>query len=183
MNRQAFTGHHRLVDIAIALFNQTVNGNLGSWTNQKKIADRNVGGWNLKLLAVAHHDGLWWCEIDQGSNRLIGAAAGSHFEPMAEENKRRQHGSSLIKDIAPSGKGYDQRIQPSGGDCNRDQHHHVERACPQRAHCSVEEDPSRPEHDRNAENQLQDIVTHSKRRADLEAEDITPDGRPQNNWN
>ena len=50
----------------------------------------DLGGRDLDRLAVAQDDGLRRREVEQRADGVVGAAAGAHLEPVAEQHERRR---------------------------------------------------------------------------------------------
>ena len=72
---------------------------------------------------------------------VVGAAAGAHLEPVAEEDERGEEGGGLVEDLALDAEGRGDRVDPAGPDRDGDEHHHVERPRPERQVGAPEEDP------------------------------------------
>lgn len=148
MHRQALAGHHRLVDLTLTLLHHTVDGDLGPGTHQQQVADRDLGGGNSTgspPRSTSAIGGARWGEVEQRADRVVGAAAGAHLEPVAEQDERREHGGGLVEHVPATGEPHDQRVGPAGADRDRHQHHHVQSAGAQRAHRAREEDRRSPE--------------------------------------
>ena len=96
---------------------------------------------------------------------------------MAEEDKSREHGCSLIEHLATAGEGHGERVQPARSDGNGDQDHHVQRPGPERPERAVEEDPRRVEDHRQAQQEHEHVVAQAERRGSVEADDVPADGR------
>ena len=62
-------------------------GDLGARADEQQVADRDLGGRDLDRLAVAQDDGLGRREVEQRADRVVGAAAGAHLEPVAEQHE------------------------------------------------------------------------------------------------
>ena len=58
-HRQALAGDHRLVDLALAVLDDAVDGDLGARADQQQVPDRDLGGGDLDRLAVAQHHAPW----------------------------------------------------------------------------------------------------------------------------
>ena len=84
---------------------------------------------DLDGLAVAQDDGLRRREVEQGADGVVGAAAGAHLEPVAEQHERGEHARGLVEDLALDEERRRERVQPRGADGDGDQHHHVQRPC------------------------------------------------------
>jgi hypothetical protein len=53
VDRKALAGHHRLVDLALTVFDDAVGGNLGPRADQQQVPDLHLRCWDLDRLAVA----------------------------------------------------------------------------------------------------------------------------------
>ena len=107
VDREALAGHHRLVDLALALLDDAVDGDLGARADQQQVADGDLGGRDLDRLAVADDQRHGRGEVQQAADGVVGAATGAHLEPVAEEHERGQHGGGLVEDLAAAGEGDD----------------------------------------------------------------------------
>jgi hypothetical protein len=110
---------------------------------------------------------------------VVGAAAGAHLEPVAQQHERGQDAGGLVEHLATTGQGDHQRVQPAGTNRDRHQHHHVQGPSPQRRHCTAEEDRAGVEDHRQAEQQRPDVVAQPERGRQLEPEHVTADRGPQ----
>ena len=179
-HRQALAGDHGLVDLGHAVLDDAVHRHLRAGPDQQQVADRDVGGVDLDPVAVALHQRLGGRELEQGADRVVGAAAGPHLEPVAEQHERGQHRGGLVEDLAAAGERDHEAVQPAGADRDGDEHHHVQRPVPQRPDGAVEEDPARPEDDRAGS-----AAGRTRRRAartgagTVEPEHVAADRRPQ----
>ena len=63
-------------------------GTFDAGADEQQVADRDLGGRDLDRLAVAQDDGLRRGEVEQRADRVVGAAAGAHLEPVAEQHER-----------------------------------------------------------------------------------------------
>ena len=109
-----------------------VDGHLGARADEQQVADLDLGGRDLDRLAAAQHDGLRRREVQQRAHGVVGAAAGAHLEPVAEQHERGEHAGGLVEDLALDEERGGDRVQPRGADRDRDQHHHVQRPVAQR---------------------------------------------------
>ena len=139
----------------------------------------DLGGRDLDGLAVAQHDRLRRGEVEQRADGVVGAAAGAHLEPVAEQHEGREHAGGLVEDLALDEERGRDRVQPAGADGDGDQHHHVQRPGAQRGDRAGEEDRRRVEDDRQAQQQLPDVAVDAERRRELGAEQLRADHRPQ----
>ena len=141
-----------------------VDRDLRAGPDQQQIPDHDVGRGHLDRLAVAHHDRPGRGELQQGADGVVGAAPGTHLEPVPEQHERRQHGGRLVEDLAAAGQRDDEAVEPAGADRDRDQHHHVQRPRAQGPVSTVEEDPGAVEDDRQRQDQREDVVPQPERR-------------------
>ena len=125
--------------------------------------------------AVAEHDRPRRGEVEQGADRVVGAAPGAHLEPVPEQHERGQHGGRLVEHLAAAGEGDADAVQPAGADRDGDQHHHVQGAGAQRPVGAVEEDPGRVEDHRQGQQQREHVVAQPERRRHGEAEHLAAD--------
>ena len=107
-------------------------GHLRARADEQQVADLDLGGRDLDGLAVAQDDGLGRREVEQGADGVVGAAAGAHLEPVAEQHERGEHARGLVEDLALDEERRRDRVQPRGADGDGDQHHHVQRPVAQR---------------------------------------------------
>ena len=114
-------------------------------------------------------------QIQQGADRVVGAAASSHLEPVAKEHKGGQNRRCLVEDVAAAAESHDHRVGPAGGDGHCDQDHHVQGSRSQGAHGSVEKDPAGVPNHGQAQDQLEDIVAQTKGCRDGEVQDLAAD--------
>ena len=172
VDRQTLAGDHRLVEVALAVLDDAVDRDLRAGANQEQVSHLDVGGRNLDGSAVSHDERHRRREIQQRTDRLVGAAPSAHLEPVAQQHERRQDCGRLVEHLAAAGQGHDEGVDPPGTDGYCDQHHHVEGAGPQRTDRSVEEDPGRPEHHGQGQQQLKHVVAHPERRGNRKSEHV-----------
>ena len=83
---------------------------------------------DLDGLAVPEDDGLGRREVEQGADGVVGAAAGAHLEPVAEQHERGEHRRGLVEHRPPRSKNVAAtEYSQLGPDGHGDQHHHVQR--------------------------------------------------------
>ena len=164
VHRQALARDHRLVDLAVAILDDPVGGDLGARSDDHQVADEHLSRGDLELAAVTLDEGLRRREIEQRPDRVVRATTSAHLEPVPQEHERREHGGRLVEGLPPTRQGHDQRVEPAGADRDSDEHHHVQRPCAQGANRPGEEDRARVEDDRQAQQQLPDVLAHPKRR-------------------
>ena len=179
MHWEALAGDHGLVDVGVAFLDHPVGGDLGAGADQEEVADDDIGRGDLDRFAVADDEGLGRRQIQEGSDGVVGAAAGAHLEPVPEEHERGQHGGRLVEHLAATGEGDPERVQPACSDGHRDEHHHVECSGAQCPPGSVEEDPGGVEHHRQGQQQAEHVVAEAERRGGVEAEHLPPDRGPE----
>ena len=80
-------------------------GDLRAGADEQQIADDDLGGRDLDRFAVAEHDRLRRGQVEQRADRVVGAAAGPHLEPVAEQHERGQHGGRLVEHLPAAGEG------------------------------------------------------------------------------
>ena len=178
-HRQALPGDHRLVDLGLALLDDTVDRDLGTGSDQQQVSDLHVGGRHLDLAAVAEHDRHRRRQLEQAADGVVRTPSGAHLEPVPEQHEGGQHGGGFVEDLAAAHEGDPDAIEPAGAHSDRDQHHHVQGAGPQCPPRPIEEDPRRVEHDGKAQQQAEHIIAHAKRRRRLEAEHVPADRREE----
>ena len=132
VDREALAGDHRLVDLAVAVLDDAVDGDLRAGADDEQVADDDLTGRDLDGLAVALDQRHRRGQVQQGADRRVGAAAGAHLEPVTEQHERGQHRGGLVEDVAAAGDGDRDRVRPAGADADGDEDHHVEGAGPQR---------------------------------------------------
>jgi len=98
---------------------------------------------------------------------------------MAKKNERGEDRGGLVEDFTAAREGDEQAVAPARADCDGDEHHHVQGARPQGAPGTVEEDPRRVEDHRQAQEQSPHVVPKPEGRRNGESEDLSADGRPQ----
>ena len=167
------------VDLALAFLDGRVDGHLGAWPNEQQVADLDLGGRDLDGLAIAQHDRLRRGQVEERPDGVVGAAAGAHLEPMAEQHERGEHAGCFVEDLALDEERGRDRVQPAHADGDSDQHHHVERLRPECGDGTGEEDRRRVEDDRQAQKQLPHVAVDAERRRNLRAEQLGSDHRPQ----
>ena len=113
LHGQALAGDRRLVDLALAVLDHGVDGDLGSRADEQQVADLDLGGRDLDGFAVAQDDGLRWREVQQRAHRVVGAAAGAHLEPVAEQHEGGEHARGLVEDLAFDEECRGDRVQPA----------------------------------------------------------------------
>jgi hypothetical protein len=175
VHRHALAGHHGLVDVAVTVLDLTVDPDLRPRPNQHQISDSDLRCSDLDLDAGAQHDGFRWRQIQQRADRLIGAAASPHLEPVTKQHESRQHCYGLVEDFTTAGQRHDNRVQPAGNDRDRDQHHHVQRPRPQRPDRAVEEDRVRVEDHRQAQQQRPYVLAQPEWHSHVQPEDVVSD--------
>ena len=84
---QALARDHRLVDVALALLDDAVDGDLRAGPREQQVVDPDLGRGDLDRLAVADHQRLRRGEVEEGPDRVVGPAASPHLEPMAEQDE------------------------------------------------------------------------------------------------
>jgi hypothetical protein len=179
VHRHALPGHHRLVDLGVAVLDDSVGGDLGARTNHEHVTDDDLAGGDLDRLSVPDDLGSRGREVQQGADGIVRATACTHLEPVAEEHEGGQDGGGLVEHLAAAGERDGDRVQPSGTDGDRDQDHHVQRPRPQCPPGAVEEDPGRAGHHREREQQAEHVVAQPERRPGGEPEHVAADGRVQ----
>jgi hypothetical protein len=150
VHRQALAGHHRLIDLGLAVLHHAVHRHLRAGAHQQQFADRDLRGGHLDRFAAAQHHRLGRGQVEQRVDRVVRAAAGAHLEPVTEQHERDQHRRRLVEHLTAAGDGHAQRVQPPRADRDRDQHHHVQRPGPQRPPRAGEEDHRGVAEDRQA---------------------------------
>ena len=103
-HRQALAGHHRLVDLGVAVLDGPVDRDLRAGPDQQQVADNDIGGGNLHRFAVAQHDRHRRRQLEQRADRVVRAATGAHLEPVPQQHERRQHRGGLVEDLAAAGQ-------------------------------------------------------------------------------
>ena len=111
---QALARDHRLVDVALAVLDDAVDGDLRARPHQQQVADLHLGGGDLDRLAVADHQRLRRGEVEEGPDRVVGPAAGPHLEPVAEQHERGQDRRRLVEDLAAARERDHHRVEPAG---------------------------------------------------------------------
>ena len=148
--------------------------------DQQQVPDLRPRRWGPRPRAPsAEHHRPGRGEVEQGADGVVGAAAGAHLEPVPEQHERGQHRGGLVEHLAATGQGHPDAVQPAGADRDGDQHHHVQRAGPQRPVGAVEEDPRRVEDHRQRQQQREHVVAQPERRRHGEPEHLPADRRPQ----
>ena len=127
-NREALAGHDRLVHLAGPVLDHRVYGDPGARPDQKKVADPDVRRRDFDLLAILDDDRFGRGKTQEGADRIISAAPGSHLEPVAQEHEGGQYGRCFVEDVPTTAERDDDRVDPARRDCNRDQNIHVQRA-------------------------------------------------------
>ena len=172
---EALAGDDGLVDLALAVGDQTVDGDLGAGADHEPVSDDDVTGGDLDRGAVAFDERHRRGEVQQGADGVVGAAAGAHLEPVAQQHERGEHGRGLVEDVSPTGERDRDGVRPAGADADRDEDHHVEGSGAQRGEGAGEEDRRRPEDDRQAQQELPDVVADPERDGQVQPEDVHPD--------
>ena len=176
--RQALAGDHGLVDLALALLDLPVHGYLRSRAYQQQVPDRHLGGGYLDRLTVTQHHRHRRSQVQQGTDRVACPAPSTHLEPVPQQNECRQHGGRLVKHVPAAGQRHHQGVQPTRADRDGDQHHHVQGAGAQRPHRAREEDLTRVEDHRQAQQQRPHVLTQPERHRYVQAEDALADRGP-----
>src|SRR5262249_33936383 len=132
-------------------------GHGGAGADEEEVADPNLGCRNLDRFAVAYDDRHGRSQVEERPDRLVRTSAGSHLEPVAEQDERREHGHRLVEDVPFDPEGGGDGVYPTGADRDRNEDHHVKRPCTERAEGAAEEDPGRVEDNRQAEDELPDV--------------------------
>ena len=179
VDRHALAGHHRLVHVALAVDDLGVHRHLCARADEEVVADDHFAGRHLDRLAAADHHGHRRRQVEQRADRLVGAAAGAHLQPVAEQDERGEEGGRLVEHLAVDPEGHGDRVRPAGADGDRDEDHHVQRAVAQRLGRAAEEDGGRVEDDRQAEQQLEDVGREAEGDRQLPAEESRAHGRPE----
>ena len=172
---KAFARHHRLVDIAVALFDDPVHGDLRSRSHQQQVPDRDLCGRHLDRFAIAQHNGHRRGEVEQSADCIVRPTSCTHFEPVTEQYECCENGRRFVEHLTATRERDDDRVDPASTDRYGDEDHHVERPCPQRPDSTIEEDRRGPQHDRQAQYEGPDIVTSSERGRRLEADHVAAD--------
>jgi hypothetical protein len=178
-DRHALAGHHRLVDLALALDHLGVDRHLGPGADQQQIADDNLGRRHLDRLAVPQDERLRRREVEQRPDRVVGAPASAHLEPVPEQHEAGEERGRLVEDIARDPERRRNRVDPAGPDRDRDQHHHVQRPRLQGEEGATEEDPGGVEDHRQAEEELPQLVPDPERRRRRRPEQALAERRPK----
>jgi hypothetical protein len=109
---EALAGHDGLVDLALAVGDHGIDGNLRTGADDELVADHDVAGRNLDLTAVSLDQRDGWGEVQQRADRGIRAASGAHLEPVPQEHESGQHRCRLLEHVATSGDGDADRVGP-----------------------------------------------------------------------
>jgi hypothetical protein len=176
---EALPGDRRFVDFALALFDDRIDGDLGAGTDQQQVAHLNLGGVNFDRLTIPHHHRLGRSQVEQGPNGVVRAPAGTHLEPVTEQDEGRQHRRGLVEHVPRDEESRRHRVGPADADGHGDKHHHVERPSAQRPERAGEEDRRGVKHDRQAQQQQPDVTVEAERRRQLRAEQLGADHRPR----
>lgn len=178
MHGHALPGHGRLVDLALTLLHDPVRGDFRPGAYEQQIPDDHLGGGDLHGHTIPQNHGLRRGKVQEGANRIVGTAAGTHLEPVAQQDEGGQHGGCLVEDVPAPGEGDDQRVQPAGTDGDRHEHHHVQRTGTQGPDCADEEDRAGVEDHRQAQQQCPHVLAEAERNGCVPAEDLLADRRP-----
>ena len=81
-----------------------IDGELRPGAHEQQVADDDLRGRNLDGLAVSDHQRLRRRQVEERADRVVGAAAGSHLEPVAEEDERGEDAGGLVEDLAAAGE-------------------------------------------------------------------------------
>ena len=110
----------------LALQHFAVHRDLVARADHDNVIFRDLRGRDLALLTIAEYRGLRWRKIHQGANSVRGARAGTHFQPMAQQNEHQQHGHRFKKLHAVKEERRTETEQVAGPDGEHHQHRHIE---------------------------------------------------------
>ncbi len=96
-HRHRFARQHRFVDRRRALDHLAVDGKLVAGSQDHDVAEHDVGGCNLDLLAITENGGPGRGEVEQGPDRGGRPGTGAHLQPMAEQDEHEQHARGLVE--------------------------------------------------------------------------------------
>jgi hypothetical protein len=126
VHRHGLAGDHRLVHLGLSGFHDTVGGDLRPRPHQHQIPRDDLAGGDLDLLPVTDHDRLRGCELQEGADGVVRAAAGAHLHPMPQQHEGGKHRGGFVEHFTAAGEGDREGVQPAGADTDCDEHHHVE---------------------------------------------------------
>src|SRR6266540_1128021 len=175
---QALAAHHRLIDRGLACNDFGIDRDLRAGPDQEQVADLYLCRRLFGLLVGANDDCLRRREVQERADRIVGTAAGAHLEPMAKEDERRQEGGRFVEHVARNEECRGDGVDPPGPNGDRDEHHHVERLRLERVERAAEENHRRVEDDRQAEEELPEVVAHPRGRRRRAPEEAVAERRP-----
>ena len=176
---QALAGHGGLVDLALTLLDDRVDGQFRPRADEQQVPDDDLGRGHLDRFAVAQHHRLGRGEVEQRADGVVRAAAGTHLEPVAEQHERGEHPRRLVEDVALDEERRRDRVDPGRADGHGDEHHHVQRPRPQRGKRAGEEDRGGVQDHRQTQKQQPRVTVDGERRGKFGAEQLGAHHRPE----
>jgi hypothetical protein len=65
----------------------------------------DLAGGDLDLLPVTDHDRLRGCELQEGADGVVRAAAGAHLHPMPQQHEGGKHRGGFVEHFTAAGEG------------------------------------------------------------------------------
>src|SRR3546814_18780371 len=82
--------------------------------HEQEVAHLHLGGRDLEGLAITDDDGHGRGQVQERPDRLVGAAARTHLEPMAEKHERGEDRYGLVADLATPCRSEERRVGEEG---------------------------------------------------------------------
>lgn len=166
-HRQGFTGDERLVQRCPAFDQAAIDRDFLARPHAQAVAHGNVFDGDLLVRSVQPDaQGLFWRQVQQGSDGAGGTFAGAQLQQLAQEHQGDDDGGGLeiegrlavhVLEGVGDQVGRDDRGRaetPGDQGPERDQGEHVQVPSPDRGPAARDERPARPQHHRRRQGEL-----------------------------
>lgn len=158
-HRHRLAGKHRFIDGRRALDHLAVDRKLVAGPQDHDVAEHDVGGCNLDLLAITENRRPWRGEVEQGPDRGRSPGAGAHLQPVAEQDEHEEHARRLVELLPLEEEGSADAEQVAGAYAQHHQHRHVEHSVAQGPPSGDQERPDRIEDRGAGEEKHRQVIT------------------------
>ena len=167
LHRHRLTGEHRLVDLRCAVDDLAVHRDLVARLDDHRLADQHLGGRHLGFDTVAQHGGHRRRQVHQRADRIGGAGAGAHLQPVAEQDEHQQHRRGLVEHLAFVEEGGAEAEHVAGADRQHDQRGHVRHLVARGAPAGDEERPAGIGDGAGGDDEQEQVAIHPERRREV----------------
>ena len=161
-DRHRLASQHRFVDLRGPLGDFAVNRNLVTGPDDHDVAHQHLGCRDLDFPAFAQDHRLGRRKIHERPDRVRGASAGSHLQPVAEQDEHQQYRCGFVEHFAFEEERRAHAEQVTGAHAQHDQRGHVQHAVPGGAPRRHEERPPRIGDRRGGSHEQEHLAIHAE---------------------